>query len=284
MKKTLRALSLWFVLGTAAIALLTCKTGQHQTSLTHFHSLLSRADHLSFRQQLNPAIDIGPVRGFERHQHQLFFTSNSSHEHLGWLYRVDSSQSSIDRMIISQGSFDQPGNCHYDGSLMWIPVSEGKTDGNTRILGMDPDIMKLHQTLHVSGWITSVTSDGAGHLYGLYRDSGDIGIWDLEGRLLRRVESPTHIAYQSLRHSNGLLVCMGQTQDKQILDIIDPFDWSLRNRMELPGVEGSKTSASVDLTLDDDKVYCVPESAAGVTITVYRLNDTGPRLKNKTAT
>jgi hypothetical protein len=167
---------------------------------------------------------------------------------------------------------------------MWIPVSEGKADGKTRILGMDPDIMKLHQTLHVSGWITSVTSDGAGHLYGIYRDSGDIGIWDLEGRLLQRVESPTTITYQSLRHSNGLLICMGQTRDKQILDILDPFDWSLHNRMELPDVDDHKENVSVDLTLDDDRVYCVPGSSSDVTITVYRLEDIGPRLKNKTAT
>ena len=96
-------------------------------------------------------------------------------------------------------------------------------------------------------------------------------MWDFEGHLKQKVDSPTSMAYQDIKYLAGKLLCSGHKGGNSAIDIIDPETWTLTIRIELPRDGWKKTLGSEGMAYDGN-LYFLPDDGPDSKIMIFTLD------------
>lgn len=213
------------------------------------------------------------VQGLAVTEDAYYVSSVDRESEQGWLFQVDRDSLSLQaRRELTAGALVHPGGMHMDGIYLWIPNAEYDRDGPTEILQLDPKTLETVGAFTVDDHIGLIASDGTDRLYGANWDSLSFYVWDWDGNLIEKVDSPTRVKYQDCEFLDRLLVCGGQKdRNRGAIDFIDPESWTLVDGIAVGGTGQGHSVTHEGLSLSGDIVYLLPEDGPNSEVLLYRL-------------
>lgn len=213
------------------------------------------------------------VQGLAVTEEAYYVSSVDRESEQGWLFKVDRDTQSLQgRRELTKGALIHPGGIHMDGTYLWVPNAEYDRDGVTEILQLDPKTLETVGAFSVDDHIGLIASDGTDRLYGANWDSLSFYVWDWDGNLIEKVDSPTRVKYQDCEFLAPLLVCGGQKSRKRgAIDFIDPESWTLVDRIAVGETASGHSLTHEGLSLLKEAVYLLPEDDPNSEILLVRL-------------
>jgi len=212
------------------------------------------------------------VQGLELTEQFYFVTSVDKEQKRGWLFKIDRQNANLNSTIeLTDRTLIHPGGLQFDGHYLWIPNAEYKSQGRTMIYGVDPDSLEICTSFPVDDHIGAIASDGKNLLYGVNWDALHFYIWDFDGHQLNKVDSPTSMAYQDIKYFAGKLLCSGHEDDDSAIDVIDPENWTLVKRIDLPQDAWKNTLSREGMTFDGN-LYFLPDDGPYSRILIFTLD------------
>lgn len=212
------------------------------------------------------------VQGLELTEQFYFVTSVDKEQKRGWLFKIDRQNANLNSTIeLTDRTLIHPGGLQFDGHYLWIPNAEYKSQGRTMIYGVDPDSLEICTSFPVDDHIGAIASDGKNLLYGVNWDALHFYIWDFDGHQLNKVDSPTSMAYQDIKYFAGKLLCSGHKDDDSVIDIIDPENWTLVKRIDLPQDVWKNTLSREGMAFDGN-LYFLPDDGPDSRILIFTLD------------
>ena len=213
------------------------------------------------------------VQGLAVTQDAYYVSSVDREGEQGWLFQVDRDSLLVQaRRELTEGALIHPGGIHIDGAYLWIPNAEYDRDGPTKILQLDPQTLETVGAFGVDDHIGLIASDGADRLYGANWDSLSFYVWDWDGNLIEKVDSPTRVKYQDCEFHDPFLICGGQKSRKRgAIDFIEPESWTLVDRIDVGETGLGHSLAHEGLSLLGEAVYLLPEDGPNSEVLLYRL-------------
>lgn len=212
------------------------------------------------------------VQGLEVTEQFYFVTSVDTRQDRAWLFKIDGNNGRlIGKKDLTDGALIHPGGLQFDGRYLWIPNAEYKRQSRTMVYGIDPDTLEICTSFLVADHIGAVASDGKNLLYGVNWDALHFYTWDIKGRQLKKVNSPTSMAYQDIKYFAGRLLCSGHKGDISALDIIDPEKWTLIKRIDLPRDRWRSKLTREGMAFDGN-LYFLPDDGPDSRILIFTLH------------
>lgn len=212
------------------------------------------------------------VQGLELTEQFYFVTSVDKEQKRGWLFKIDRQNANLNSKIeLTDRTLIHPGGLQFDGHYLWIPNAEYKSQGRTMIYGVDPNSLEICTSFPVDDHIGAIASDGKNLLYGVNWDTLHFYIWDFDGHQLNKVDSPTSMAYQDIKYFAGKLLCSGHKDDDSVIDIIDPENWTLVKRIDLPQDVWKNTLSREGMAFDGN-LYFLPDDGPDSRIMIFTLD------------
>ena len=212
------------------------------------------------------------VQGLELTEQFYFVTSVDKEQKRGWLFKIDRQNANLNSTIeLTDRTLIHPGGLQFDGHYLWIPNAEYKSQGRTMIYGVDPNSLEICTSFPVDDHIGAIASDGKNLLYGVNWDALHFYIWDFDGHQLNKVDSPTSMAYQDIKYFAGKLLCSGHKDDDSVIDIIDPENWTLVKRIDLPQDVWKNTLSREGMAFDGN-LYFLPDDGPDSRILIFTLD------------
>jgi hypothetical protein len=212
------------------------------------------------------------VQGLELTERFYFVTAVDNKQKQGWLFKIDKHNAGLrSKKELTDGNLIHPGGIQFDGQFLWVPIAEYRRDSRTMICGIDPNSLEIRRSFPVDDHIGAIASGGKNHLYGVNWDALQFYTWDLNGRLINKVDSPTSIAYQDIKYFGGKLLCSGHKGDDSAIDIIDPESWTLVKRINLPRVDRKNTLSREGMAFDGN-LYFLPDDGPDSHIMIFTLD------------
>ena len=215
------------------------------------------------------------VQGLCVSDREFWISSVDRQQRAGFVFRVDRSTLEVTEMRrLAFGPRFHPGGMQRVGKRIWIPVAEYRPHSSTTIVALDAHTLETEQEFSLDDHIGALAADGAGTVYAANWDARQIYVLDEDGNVLKRVESPTLVAYQDMEWHEGRLLATGLASVGQrriaVVDVIDPNTWRLDERYELKGRlrSGEGHFAREGFSLYENDLYLLPED--GPNSTVYR--------------
>ena len=172
---------------------------------------------------------------------------------------------------MTDGALIHPGGLQFDGRYLWVPNAEYKRQSRTMVYGLNPDTLEICTSFPVDDHIGAVASDGKNLLYGVNWDALHFYIWDIDGRQLNKIDSPTSMAYQDIKYFAGKLLCSGHKDDISAVDIIDPGNWTLIKRVDLPQDKWRSVLTREGMAFDGN-LYFLPDDGPDSRILIFTLH------------
>lgn len=212
------------------------------------------------------------VQGLDITEQFYFVTSVDTEQNRDWLFKIDRKNASlISKKELTDGALIHPGGLQYDGRFLWVPNAEYKRQSRTMVYGLDPDTLEIRTSFPVDDHIGAVASDGKNLLYGVNWDALHFYTWDIDGRKLNKVDSPTSMAYQDIKYFAGKLLCSGHKDDVSAVDIIDTENWTLIKRFDLPKDKWKSTLTREGMAFDGN-LYFLPDDGPDSRILIFDLH------------
>jgi hypothetical protein len=212
------------------------------------------------------------VQGLDVTEQFYFVTSVDREGNRAWLFKIDRKNARlISKKELTDGALIHPGGLQYDGRLLWVPNAEYKRQSRTMVYGLDPDTLEIRTSFSIDDHIGAVASDGKNILYGANWDALKFYTWDIDGRKLNKVDSPTSMAYQDIKYFAGKLLCSGHKDGVPAVDIIDTGNWTLIKRFNLPK-DKWKSSLTREGMAFDGNLYFLPDDGPDSRILIFNLH------------
>jgi len=275
-KKMIRAFiifdRIFYTLLFLALSLtLNCKNG-NENYPENALDVLFRSKGLELIHQVPLQFATYHVQGLELTEQFYFVTSVDKEQNRGWLFKIDRQNAKLNSKIeLTDSTLIHPGGLQFDGHYLWIPNAEYKSQGRTMIYGVDPNSLEMCTSFPVDDHIGAIASDGKKLLYGVNWDALHFYTWDFDGHQLNRIDSPTSMAYQDIKYFAGKLLCSGHKDDDSVIDIIDPENWTLLKRIDLPQDVWKNTLSREGMTFDGN-LYFLPDDGLDSRILIFALH------------
>ena len=275
-KKMIRAFiffnRIFYIFLLLALSLtLNCKNG-NENSPENALDALFRSRNVVLIQQVPLQFATYHVQGLELTEQFYFVTSVDKEQNRGWLFKIDRQNANLNSKIeLTDRTLIHPGGLQFDGHYLWIPNAEYKSQGRTMIYGVDPNSLEICTSFPVDDHIGAIASDGKNLLYGVNWDALHFYIWDFDGHQLNKVDSPTSMAYQDIKYFAGKLLCSGHKDDDSVIDIIDPENWTLVKRIDLPQDVWKNTLSREGMAFDGN-LYFLPDDGPDSRILIFTLD------------
>jgi hypothetical protein len=215
------------------------------------------------------------VQGLDLTEQFYFVTSVDREQRRGWLFKINRQNAGLNSKIeLTDGTLIHPGGVQFDGHYLWIPNAEYRRESRTMIYGVDPNSLEIRRSFSVDDHIGAIASDGKNLLYGVNWDALHFYTWDFDGYQSKKVDSPTSMAYQDIKYFAGKLLCSGHKDDNSVIDIIDPDNWTLVKRIDLPR-DGWKNTLSREGMTYNGNLYFLPDDEPDSNIMVFTLARSG---------
>jgi hypothetical protein len=206
--------------------------------------------------------DTHHVQGIDFDERHLWVTSVDKDRHQGFLQEFALGSGELVRTVeVTAGIRFHPGGMSAGGGSLWLPVAEYRRASSSVIQKRNLRTLELEAQFDVADHIGCITV-GPGVLIGANWDSRDFYVWDLQGRLLRKVANPTPNAYQDLKFVDGGLVASGLLPGKS-----GAIDWleypSLRLVRRVAAGQSSRGVAytSEGMAIRGERLYLLPEDS-----------------------
>lgn len=206
--------------------------------------------------------DTHHVQGIDFDERYLWVTSVDKEQHRGYLEEFALGTGEHRRTVeVTAGVRFHPGGMSADGDSLWLPVAEYRRASSSVIQKRNVRTLELESQFDVADHIGCIAA-GPGVLIGANWDSRDFYVWDLKGRLLRKVANPTPNAYQDIKFVDGGLVASGLLPGKS-----GAIDWleypSLRLVRRVAAGQSSRgvPYTSEGMALRGDRLYLLPEDS-----------------------
>jgi len=275
-KKMIRAFiifdRIFYTLLFLALSLtLNCKNG-NENYPENALDVLFRSKDLELIHQVPLQFATYHVQGLELTEQFYFVTSVDKEQNRGWLFKIDRQNAKLNSKIeLTDSTLIHPGGLQFDGHYLWIPNAEYKSQGRTMIYGVDPNSLEMCTSFPVDDHIGAIASDGKKLLYGVNWDALHFYTWDFDGHQLNKIDSPTSMAYQDIKYFAGKLLCSGHKDDDSVIDIIDPENWTLLKRIDLPQDVWKNTLSREGMTFDGN-LYFLPDDGLDSRILIFALH------------
>ena len=158
----------------------------------------------------------------------------------GFVYRIHRKTLRVEKEErLAIGDQFHPGGMQLAGDRLWTPLAEYRPKSTSTILALDPVTLGKVASFTIDDHIGALAADGRGAMYAGNWDCRVIYVLDEKGKVLRKVDNPTGIAYQDFEFHDQKLWCGGRwKQEKQSLPVVDVLDvatWKLTRRYVLRG-------------------------------------------------
>jgi len=261
-----------FVILLSALPLILNCYKSNEISQADALDLLFNSHNVELIMQIPLKFSTYHVQGLDITEQFYFVTSVDRGQNRAWLFKVDRKNARlISKKELTDGLLIHPGGLQYDGRFLWVPNAEYKRQGRTTVYGLDPDTLEIRASFGVDDHIGAVASDGKNFLYGVNWDALHFYTWDIDGDQLKRIESPTSMAYQDIKYFAGKLLCSGHTDDISAVDIIDPENWTLIKRFDLPKDKWKSTLTREGMAFDGN-LYFLPDDGPDSHILIFSLH------------
>ena len=251
--------------------ILVCNKGSESSPEDVLDVLLNSGD-LELIHEVPLQFDTYHVQGLDITEQFYFVTSVDSEQRRGWLFKIHRHNASLNSTIeLTDGTLIHPGGMQFDGHYLWIPNAEYRRESRTMIYGVDPNSLKIRRSFPVDDHIGAIASDGKNHLYGVNWDALHFYTWDFDGDQTSKVDSPTSMAYQDIKYFAGKLLCSGHKDDDSVIDVIDPENWTLVKRIDLPR-NGWKNTLSREGMTFNGNLYFLPDDGPDSHIMIFTFN------------
>lgn len=150
-----------------------------------------------------------PVNGYDR----------DTGEGVGHLFRFDARGALLAETTIGEGAIYHPGGLDFDGTNLWVPLTEYRPDSRSILYRVDPRSLRAVEVLRVDDSIGGVAYDPqARTLHGVSWGSRRFYGWPLTGdgrrdgaRPAPRVANPSHyVDYQDCKYAGARqMLCTG---------------------------------------------------------------------------
>ncbi|HEX7200766.1 MAG TPA: DUF6454 family protein, partial [Dongiaceae bacterium] len=134
--------------------------------------------------------DTHHVQGIDFDDRHLWVTSVDKDSRKGYLQEFALATGEHLRSVeVTTGIRFHPGGMSADGEHLWLPVAEYRRASSSVIQKRNRRTLELESQFDVADHIGCLAA-GPGVLIGANWDSRDFYVWDLAGRLLRKVPNP----------------------------------------------------------------------------------------------
>jgi len=259
---------LFFVLLITLPLILNCHKS-NEVSQSDTLDLLFNCGNVELIRQVPLEFSTYHVQGLDITERFYFVTSVNTKQDRAWLFKIDRKNAHlISKKELTDGALIHPGGLQYDGRLLWVPNAEYKRQSKTMVYGLAPDTLEIRTSFGVDDHIGAVASDGKKRLYGVNWDALHFYTWDLDGHQINKVSSPTSMAYQDIKYFAGKLLCSGLKNDISAVDIIDPENWTLIKRFNLPKDKWKSTLTREGMAFDGN-LYFLPDDGPDSRILIF---------------
>lgn len=250
--------------------ILVCNKGSKSSPEDALDALLNSGD-LELIHEVPLQFDTYHVQGLDLTEQFYFVTSVDNEQGRGWLFKIHRQNAGLNSKIeLTDGTLIHPGGVQFDGHYLWIPNAEYRRASRTMICGVDPNSLEIRRSFPVDDHIGAIASDGKNLLYGVNWDALHFYTWDYNGDQSNKVDSPTSMAYQDIKYLAGKLLCSGHKDDNSVIDIIDPENWTLVKRIDLPRGGWKNTLSREGMTYDGN-LYFLPDDGPESNIMIFTL-------------
>lgn len=212
------------------------------------------------------------VQGLDLTEQSYFVTSVDQEQRRGWLFEIHRQNANLNsKKELTDGTLIHPGGVQFDGQYLWIPNAEYRRESRTVIYGVDPNSLEIRRSFPVDDHIGAIASDGKNILYGVNWDALHFYTWNFDGVELSKVDSPTSMAYQDIKYFAGKLLCSGHRDDASVIDVIDPENWTLVKRIDLPRGGWENTLSREGMAFDGN-LYFLPDDGPDSRILIFALD------------
>ena len=220
--------------------------------------------------------DTHHVQGIDFDDRHLWVTSVDKDRHQGYLQEFALATGEHQRTVeVTAGIRFHPGGISADGLHLWLPVAEYRRASSSVIQKRNLRTLELESQFDVADHIGCIAA-GPGVLIGANWDSRDFYVWDLTGRLLRKVPNPTLNAYQDIKFVDGRLVASGLLPGRAgAIDWLDYPSLRLVRRVAAGQTSRGVPYTSEGMALRGDRLYLLPEDSPS---RIFQFNVTSPAL------
>lgn len=201
----------------------------------------------------------------------------------GWVFRVErSSLRVVAERKLADGARFHPGGMQFRQGELWAPLAEYRPRSTAVVLRLDAMSLDTLGEFKVDDHLGAVAAAEDGTLLAANWDARQVYFFSPEGQQLRRVNSPTGVAYQDWEWHGGALYATGQTTidgaTTAVLDVLDGQTLTLRQRYLLRGQvrSGGSNFGREGLSLWRGKFYLLPEDGPRTTVYEFSLPDATP--------
>jgi hypothetical protein len=195
----------------------------------------------------------------------------------GYLFEFNGSGEKVNTMPLGEGAMYHPGGMDFDGSSIWVPVSEYREKSTSIIYKVDPDKWEAKEAFRVKDHIGAVVFNRETQtIVGMNWGSGAFYEWHPDGRQIRKVLNEYHtVAFQDCKYLSGpSMICAGVNQNAVgKLVLVDLIDFDVQQVFsQVPRTLKKILMTRNPMTLDNQggiyRFYFLPEDHFG-TMHVY---------------
>jgi hypothetical protein len=254
----------------ALLLILNCRRSS-EISQAGLLDLLFHSHNVELIRQVPLKFSTYHVQGLDITKQFYFVTSVDTKQDRSWLFKIDRRNTHlISKRELTDGALIHPGGLQYDGRFLWIPNAEYKRQSRTMVYGLDPDTLEIRTSFAVDDHIGAIASDGKDILYGVNWDALCFYTWNFAGHQLKKISSPTSMAYHDIKYFAGKLLCSGHKDGVCAVDIIDPENWTLIKRFDLPKDKWKSTLTREGMAFDGN-LYFLPDDGPDSRILIFAL-------------
>ncbi|MCH8218390.1 MAG: hypothetical protein IH892_16655 [Planctomycetes bacterium] len=256
---------------TALPLILVCRKSSESPPEDALHVLLHSGG-LELIREVPLQFPTYHVQGLDLTEQSYFVTSVDKEQGRGWLFEIHRHNARLNSKIdLTDGTLIHPGGVQFDGHYLWIPNAEYRRESRTMIYGVDPNSLEIRRSFPVDDHIGAIASDGKNRLYGVNWDALHFYTWDFDGVESSKVDSPTSMAYQDIKYFAGKLLCSGHNDDGSAIDVVDPENWTLVKRIDLPRNGWINPLGREGMTFDGN-LYFLPDDGPHSRILIFTLD------------
>ena len=197
------------------------------------------------------------VQGIDIRGSRLYLTAVDRAAGKGYLFEYDlASGKRLRAQEVQSGQMIHPGGLQVDGDSLWLPVAEYRRDGRSRIERRSLETLAVLASFEVDDHIGAIAC-GNGRLYGANWDARRIYDWTREGKLIRRRDNPSPVAYQDMKFIHGALVASGPG----FVHWLDPETLSIRRQITTGATDRGASFTKEGMAVSGGSLYLLPEDA-----------------------
>lgn len=206
--------------------------------------------------------DTHHVQGIDFDAGHLWVTSVDKDRRRGYLQEFSISSGEHLRTVdVTRGDRFHPGGLAADGESLWMPIAEYRRDSSSVVQKRSARTLELESQFDVPDHIGCIAAL-PGALIGGNWDSRDFYVWDLTGRLLRKIANPTPNAYQDIKFVDGRLVASGLLPGRMgAIDWLEYPSLRLIRRIQLGQSSRGVPYSNEGMALRGDRLLLLPEDS-----------------------